>query len=178
VSPQVFLEEGGLGIDRKKLMRWWKNREKIKSSTHKNKPRKIISEKVRTNHHEMETKLVEWITFQRSLGVCISGFTIRVKAMELEREIRQILGGAVIFKASQGWLYNFLRRNKLVLRRITTTGRELPDNCIETILSFISEMEKLFGPQEDVNFDSLINMDETCIYIDMPSNYKYEQKVF
>ncbi len=70
-----------------------------------------------------------------------------------------------------------MRRNKFVLRRITTTGRELPDNCIETIFSFISEMEKFFGSEEDFNFDSLINMDETCIYIDMPSNYTYEQKV-
>jgi hypothetical protein len=74
------------------------------SSTHKNKRRKIVSEKIRTNHHEMETKLVEWTTFQRSLGVCISGFTIRVKALELEREIRQIFGIPVLFKASQGWL--------------------------------------------------------------------------
>ena len=126
----------------------------------------------------METKLVEWITFQRSLGVWISGFTIRVKALELEQDICQLLFKPLLFKASQGWLYNFIRRLKFVLRRITTTGRELPENCIETILSFISQMEKLFGSEEDVNFDSIINMDETCIYIDMPSNYTYEQKVF
>jgi hypothetical protein len=31
---------------------------------------------------------------------------------------------------------NFLRRNRLVLRRKTTTGRELPENAIETILSY------------------------------------------
>ena len=68
-------------------MRWWKNREKIKSSTHKTKRHKTVSEKIRTDHHEMEIKLVEWITFQRSLGVWISGFTIRVKALELEQDI-------------------------------------------------------------------------------------------
>jgi hypothetical protein len=50
-----------------------------------------------------------------------------------------------LFKASNGWLFNFLRRNRFVLRRITTTGRELPENAIDTILSFIADMEKTFG---------------------------------
>ena len=83
-----------------------------------------------------------------------------------------------LFKASNGWLFNFLRRNRFVLRRITTTGRELPENAIDTILSFIADMEKTFGGQVDIDFDSIINMDESSIYIDMPSNYTYEEKVF
>ena len=39
-------------------------------------------------------------------------------------------------------------------------------------------MEKTFGGQVDIDFDSIINMDESSIYIDMPSNYTYEEKVF
>jgi hypothetical protein len=53
-------EEGGLGMDREKLMRWWKNREKIKSSTLKNKRRKIVSEKVR---RKMRNQLIKRNSF-------------------------------------------------------------------------------------------------------------------
>ena len=41
------------------------------------------------------------------------------------------------FKASVGWLLNYLRR-------ITTTGRDLPENSIVTILNFLAEMRKVF----------------------------------
>ena len=58
---------------------------------------------------------------------------------------------------------NFLRRNRFVLRRITTTGSK----------SCIADMEKTFGGIEDIDFDWIINMDEASIYIDMPSNYTY-----
>jgi hypothetical protein len=43
-------------MDREKLMRWWKNREKIKSSTLKNKRHKIVSEKVR---RKMRNQLIK-----------------------------------------------------------------------------------------------------------------------
>ena len=40
------------------------------------------------------------------------------------------------FKASREWLYRFLRRHKMSLRRATTTGQELPVNAKELILKF------------------------------------------
>ena len=47
---------------------------------------------------------------------------------------------------------NFLRRNRLVLRRITKlTGRKLPENAIETIKSSIADMEKTFGGIADID---------------------------
>jgi hypothetical protein len=79
----------------------------------------------------------------------------------------------LIFKASDGWLLNFLKRNKWVLRRITTSGRDLPDNSIETILNFLVEMKQHFIDGK-IDFDSIINMDETSIYLDFPSNYTYD----
>ena len=89
--------------------------------------------------------LEDWIIQQRALGVCVSGFVIRVKALELERAICEQMNKQCLFKASNGWLFNFLRRNRFVLRRITTTDRELPENAIDTILSFNADMEKTFG---------------------------------
>jgi hypothetical protein len=70
---------------------------------------------------------VLWVRIlqERALGVCISGFVIRVKAFEIERAICNQMNKPCLFKASNGWMGNFLRRNRFVLRRITTTGRDL-----------------------------------------------------
>ena len=45
-------------------------------------------------------------------------------------------------------------------------------------MKFLIDMRKIFIDIEDFDLDSLINMDETSIYLDFPSNYTYEKKVF
>ena len=124
----------------------------------------------------MEQELSSWIENGRAKGACISGFVIRVKALEIMREHCRRDDRPLIFKASVGWLLNFLKRNKWVLRRITTSGRDLPDNSIETILNFLVEMKQHFIDGK-IDFDWIVNMDETSIYLDFPSNYTYEKKV-
>jgi hypothetical protein len=46
----------------------------------------------------METKLKDWIIQQSALGVCISGFVIRVKALELERAICEQMNKQYLFR--------------------------------------------------------------------------------
>jgi hypothetical protein len=69
------LDDGGVGHTRQKLEKWWKNRENIRSFSHKYK-RKRKKTTNKAYHSEMETKLKDWIIQERSLGVCISGFVI------------------------------------------------------------------------------------------------------
>jgi hypothetical protein len=126
--------------------------------------RKRTKNSYKPSHLEMEIKLKDWIFQERALGVCISGLVIRVKAFEIERAICNQMNKPCLFKPSNGWMGNFLRRNRFVLRRITTTGRDLPENAIENILAFIADMEKTFGDQIDIDFYSIVNMDETFVY--------------
>jgi hypothetical protein len=133
--------------------------------------RKRTKNSYKPSHLEMEIKLKDWILQERALGVCISGLVIRVKAFEIERAICNQMNKPCLFKPSNGLMGNFLRRNRFVLRRIPTTGRDLPENAIENILSFIADMEKTFGDQIDIDFDSIVNMDETFVYIDMHSSW-------
>jgi hypothetical protein len=171
------INEGGLGIDRCKLRRWWAKRDQITDCPRKSKRFRVEFSTGRAVFPEMERELAAWIESKRSEGCCIGGFVIRVKAMEIMQEKCERNNIPCNFKASIGWLLNFLRRNKFVLRRITTTGRDLPENSIDTILKFLIDMRKLFIDIEDFDLDSLINMDETSIYLDFPSNYTYEKKV-
>jgi hypothetical protein len=117
----------------------------------------------------MEQSLNQWIREERAKGVCISGFLIKVKAVEIMRT--QISTSP--FKASDGWLANFLKRKNFALRRITTTGRDLPSDCISVIQKFIDDCTNKFT---NFNRAQIINMDEIAVFLDHPSNYSYEYK--
>ena len=86
----------------------------------------------------METKLHEWILEKRrNEKACISGFMIQQKALEFFIEVYTGKTQATHdFKASDGWKSKFLMRKNFVLRRITTTGRDLPTDCFTTIRFF------------------------------------------
>ena len=49
----------------------------------------------------------------------------------------------------------------------------MPKDCIETINEFLNTCSMKF---KDVDLVQLINMDETSIYVDSPSNYTYDKK--
>ena len=83
----------------------------------------------------LENELKNWINETRNGGACVSGKLIQTKALEIS--VRH--GFSDRFKASQGWLRNFLKRYNLVLRRITSKGRSLPQNSIEKINHFLSK---------------------------------------
>ena len=117
------IAEGGLGIDRQKLNRWWVKRDQITNCQRKSKRFRVDFSTSRPVFPEMERELSTWIETKRSAGCCVGGFVIRVKVMEIMQEHCERNNISCNFKASVGWLLNFLRRKKFVLRRITTTGR-------------------------------------------------------
>jgi hypothetical protein len=59
----------------------------------------------------MEQELSSWIENGRAKGTCLSGFAMRVKALEIMREHCRRDNKPLVFKASVGWLFNFLKRN-------------------------------------------------------------------
>jgi hypothetical protein len=46
------------------------------------------------------------------------------------------LDESVVRKSSSDWLRNFMGRYDLSYRRITTSGRDLPKDCIQIIVNF------------------------------------------
>ena len=163
------------GIDRKTLKRWWDKREEYASSRHKKSASKLSSEKFKGKYPEMENNLDAWAQELREAGCCLSGFTLKVKALGILRELGQFDGK---FYASDGWLHRFLRRKNYKLRRITTTGRDLPKDFLETINQFLQDCALNFIDDDEFDLNALINMDETSIYLDKPSNYSFAKKVF
>jgi len=172
-NPNYSKVKSLIGVDRKTLASWWQKREEIEKQTHKRGRSNIKSPKFRGKYPEMEDILDAWAKGLRDAGCCVSGFTLKVKALQI---LREDLNVKVQFTASDGWLRGFLFRKNYALRRITTTGRDLPTDCLATIDKFHKECAVYFIDDAEFDPNSLVNMDETSVYIDKPSNYTYTKK--
>ena len=85
---------------------------------------------------QLEEDLYNWILEKRDSGMCVTGGMNRFEALRL--------ANTRTFGASNGWFTCFLRRRKLVVRRITISGLDLSVNCGELVTTFLYECERKF----------------------------------
>ncbi|RNA00958.1 hypothetical protein BpHYR1_050731 [Brachionus plicatilis] len=81
----------------------------------------------------MENELLAWFDLERLNKRSVSGFDIKHKALEIHQRIYSNILAQNPFQASDGWLYGWLERNSKTYRRVTTTGRDLPNNYMQII---------------------------------------------
>jgi len=132
------------GVDRRRIGEWSKAKDKLEKQSHKRSTYKIETEKDLALFPVMEAELYKWIMEKRAINAVISGTLIKLEAQVIfKRVYANTKLEAAEFKASGGWLKNFLRRKNLVLRRITTTGRDLPVNTISIVKEFIDKFHQI-----------------------------------
>lgn len=112
-------------LDRKIVRNWSNNKDKILSQSSKH-TRKRIMRHVVGRWPEFESQLYEWFKELRDQGNCVSSRMIQAQAIRTSPSLD--------FAASNGWLNNFLRRHRLVRRRLTSSGRDLPANAVDNWL--------------------------------------------
>jgi hypothetical protein len=101
-------------------------------------------------YSEMENNLFDWVIDQRDRGFCVTQGMIRCEALRM-------LNGTN-FQASNGWFSRFLRRKRLVVRRITTSGRDLPKDAGVQANTFLDQCHEFV--RSDFDRDTLLNGDE------------------
>ena len=148
------------GVHHKNVSRWMKNRvEKIKNPNER-KNKKGQGRKV-SYPQDIEEKLVAWLLEKREENfVAISTRVIRLKAMSL---IKPILPD---FKASDGWVRRFMKRNSFVLRARTHISQKLPKDLEKKIEDFRAEVKQIYE-NSDYPLHYICNMDETPVYLDL-----------
>jgi hypothetical protein len=110
---------------------------------------------------DMEQLIVQWILEARDLQLPVQRKMIQRKAMAI------ISPEHPNFRASDGWLQKFMRRNSLSLRKHTSIQQNLPAGLERKLEKFIDEV-KTFREQHNFPDNLIINMDETPIFFDMP----------
>ena len=101
---------------------------------------------------------------KRSEGVRITG-----KALLTEAKHRFVEAGVLTFKASRGWLQNWMKRHSVSTREKTTVAQRMPDHVEDKIVSFhrfVIRMRRL----REYPLSHIGNMDETAVYFGMPGN--------
>ncbi|CAF1117869.1 unnamed protein product [Brachionus calyciflorus] len=159
-------------IPRKAVREWIQDRENLESSPDQITRRRIAP--TVGDYPELESQLFNWIVERRVQGVCLQGYHIQDFALSLKRELN--LNPS--FNASRGWLYRFLKRHNLVLRRVSTTGKDLPKNVKDIVSNYICSCQDISKEMAEKYGDSFrkyfFNMDETAIRLDDPGNYTYD----
>ena len=110
---------------------------------------------------DLEQDLLERIIEEREIHLCIPCNLIILSALEIAEG-----HGIKDFQTSRGWLFRFLKRGNLYIRRCTTTGQTIPKHALSKIANFIRFCEK---QPERFNFSlvHITNMGETEIWADI-----------
>jgi len=144
-------------------------KEKFKGQFDKETKKTFAKKQHRAKFPELKKHLVQWIRSEREKKNIISFENIRDKARSLTTED---------FKASNGWICNFLKRNKIVQRVSTHVVQKYKENFESEIKLFLQEVNKvqicsdLFNPKNTI----YINFDEMPVYFDMSRGRTYSFK--
>ena len=128
--------ERHFGVNRQTMRAWIGQAETILSSKYTRSRHTVATRRVE-KWPLMEKKLYEWILEKRRVNNCVTGTNIFLQARIFHMELYPKQESD--FTASKGWFGAFLKRRYLVLRRVTTTGRDLPENMNSLIASFFAE---------------------------------------
>jgi len=151
------------GVHHRNVQRWVKCQvTKIKN------PRKRVNKKGQGRKisypQELEEKILAWILEKREQDyVPVSTQLIRLKALSLIKNYNEH------FKASDGWVRKFMKRNKLVLRVHTHISQSLPKDLENKIKQFHEEISKIHD-NSAYPLQYVCNMDETPVYLDLVPN--------
>ena len=115
--------------------------------------------KYKAKYPLMETALLDFIKETRKAGGSVSGNVVKREALSLYQS--HYHDGA--FKSSKGWLWKFMKRNKLVQRTVTGVGQKIPTDAPELCQQFLDDMNRLSD-----QYDVILNCDETPMYFDLP----------
>lgn len=154
------------GVDRKRVIEWRKIEATLKDQ--KGTRMRSLGAGRKVSYPDIDEKLKEWIEKRRKGGARITGKALKRECLRLHHQ-----NGQQGFKASCGWLRQFMKRNRYSFRRTTHVAQkneELLSDRMQSFLRFVVTMRK----KRDYPLSAIGNMDETPIWVDMPGNYTME----
>ena len=120
---------------------------------------KVQEDQRKHNHRpfdiKLENQILEFFVEMRNKHLPVTCTMLQLKAKEFNRDPN--------FKASNGWLYKFMRRNKIAKRQKTHIIQKLCENYADSVLKYFHEIDRI---QKSHNNDVIfLNFDEIpCSY--------------
>ncbi|KAL9982304.1 hypothetical protein ACROYT_G004331 [Oculina patagonica] len=116
------------GISESMVRRWRKDQANLFNGELKLSAKRKTMGCFTPKHPELDQRMLEWFTEQRSQGIAVSGLMLRLKAKEFCDDPE--------FKASLGWYQRWKQRHSISLRTKTTVAQRLPSDLSLSIRLF------------------------------------------
>ena len=107
--------------------------------------------------------MLNFLLDERADGRCVNNADLQAKAIQIARDIP----GFEDFKASDGWLTRWKKRNQIGIRRGTNESQKLPRDFHEQVLNFKQLIDEK-RQEHDYKVVQIGNMDQTQCRFDMP----------
>ena len=147
-------------------MREWSTKESQLTNMTDKKRRQLGGGRV-PKHRDLEIELLKWVVDQRANKMIVNYRRLREQALSMAKESDI---DAVDFKCSYKWIFNFMKRNKLSVRKVTHAGQADKKTTGEQAKIAEDCLTSIPGLTADMDADQLYNMDETPVYVDMLSS--------
>ena len=119
---------------------------------------------------DIEEELKRWMKQRRDAGARVTGTVLKTKCLRCHRA-----NGDQGFRASCGWLRQFMRRNNIALRRATHVAHKKQVELDDRMQGFLRYVIRI-RQRRNYPLSMIGNMDETPVYVDIPGNYTLERK--
>ena len=143
------------------IRRWAKN-QKMSEVVKRNPKAKTVHDGKSVEYYDVEQELLVWIKELRSKDISVNTRQVIAKALSIDTNFHK--GN---MKALWKWIYVFLDRNNLSIRRITHQGQKLSGHLSEVhqrVVNSINDRFSIGGDLFDVDDSMFVNMDETAVY--------------
>ena len=122
LSQDDFCVQYGSGFAQSTFCKWVLDKEKIFELAAKEKTANLFRTPTDTpviKHEEMEKQLLEQFQERRKFGRRVTAQWLKLKAKTIAKELKP----ESTFKASNGWFYLFIKRNRLSLKSKTNSKK-------------------------------------------------------
>ncbi|KAH7941748.1 hypothetical protein HPB49_016929 [Dermacentor silvarum] len=153
-------------VNGKCVRRWCDQKEELAA---KNKTRKAFCGKP-CKFPTLEKELMKYVMDIAKDGYTLSTKMLRVKALAIARHMNI---SPMDFKASEGWLWRFMKR-QLSIRHRTTLCQRLPRKYDDKVIKFHRFVNALRAEHE-YHLDQIGNADQTPVWFYAPQNTTVNQ---
>ncbi|CAI9715047.1 pogo transposable element with KRAB domain [Octopus vulgaris] len=118
-------------------------------------------------YRALEIELLQWIVVQHANNLIVNYHCLWEYAFELVKRFGIEMNS---FRCSDRWIFNFMKQNKLTLRKITHVGQADNKTLGEKAQITSDYLDSIPVLTADKDADQIYNMDETPVYVDFVGN--------
>ncbi|KAF4039615.1 Tc5 transposase DNA-binding domain [Phytophthora infestans] len=147
------------------IRQWRRNKERLEDTVKRNPRARAISVGRPLHAPALENKVAAWILHRRGLDIAVSTRHVISKALSIDPTFKE--GDR---KRLRHWVYPFVQRKRLSIRRRTHVGQKLSGHLQSVRNDFVEMVNERFRPGgtlEGTPPSMIVNMDEMAVHYEL-----------